>query len=346
MKIFGTCKDGLTAHLYTIENTRGMAALVSDFGAALVSLFVQTKVGSLSDVVLGFDTLEEYEENPPHLGTTIGRYANRIVRGRFTLEGRQYSLELNNGVNHLHGGFHGFDKRLWTACQTAKNSIRFALFSPDMDQGYPGNLVVSVTYTLTEDNALCLSYSGMSDKTTLLNLTNHTYFNLAGQESDSALGHYLRINADRIAAVDANSSVTGEMMDVSNTPFDFRAGKQIGAEIGSPHMQLEWTHGYDHHYFLCSSCAAEAYCEESGICMTVYTDSPGVQFYTANHLDDSLILKSGSRAKKHRAFCLETQHAPDAMNQPAFGDDPVLPAGICKSHETRYVFSAHRPSWI
>lgn len=349
MKVFGTCRDGRTAHIYTITNGKGMTATVSDFGAALCALCVPDRDGRPVDVVLGYDTLAEYEANPPYLGATIGRYANRIVRGRFRLEGRTYRLFCNDGgVNHLHGGAEGFDKRLWNAAQLSDSSLRLSLFSADMDQGYPGNVIVSVTYTLTGDGALRLDYQGMSDKPTLLNLTNHSYFNLAGQDCASVLGHFLRIDADKIAAVDEAGSVTGEMLEVKGTPFDFRGGKTIGAGIGGDHAQLRYVRGFDHHYFLRGGggAAAEVYCEETGVNMMVYTDMPGVQFYTANYLREGLPVKGGRKAFWRQALCLETQHAPDAMNKPGYGDDPVLPAGECARYQTRYVFSARRPSWV
>lgn len=349
MKEFGSLSDGRKAYLYTLVNRKtGMEAIVTDFGAALVALFVKDQNGSPTDVVLGYDTIEGYEKNPPYLGVTVGRYANRIVRGRFTLEGKEYSLECNDGANHLHGGVQGFDKRLWNAVQTAENSVRLSLFSADMDQGYPGNIVVSVKYTLTDDGALCLDYCGMSDKATLLNLTNHSYFNLAGQDTDTILDQYLRIDADSIAAVDEKGSVTGEMMDVGSTPFDFRKGKKIGADIGSGHAQLDYVGGYDHNYFLRQSggTTAEAWCEQTGICMAMFTDSPSVQLYTGNYLGGDLQIKGGRKATHRRAFCLETQHAPDAMNKPEYGDDPVLPGGECVQYQTRYVFSVNRPSFL
>ena len=348
MREFGVSSSGRSAYLYTIENARGMRALITDFGAALVCLFVPDQNGHEVDVVLGFDTLAEYEENPPYLGVTVGRFANRIVRGQFSLEGREYRLDCNDGVNHLHGGLVGFDKRLWNASQTSSNAVTFALFSPDMDQGYPGNIIVSVRYEITDENALQISYSGLSDKATLLSLTNHSYFNLAGQGAHSIYDQHLRIDADQIAPIDANGSVTGEMMDVSGTPFDFRSGKKIGADIGADHPQIQYASGFDHHFFLnhSGSAAAEAYCEKTGISMALITDRPGVQLYTGNFLTEGMPLKGGHKATKNRAFCLETQLAPDAVNKPQFGDNAVLPAGACAHYQTSYVFSTKRPSWV
>lgn len=349
MKEFGSLPDGRKAYLYTLVNRKtGMEATVTDFGAVLVALNVKDKNGSPTDVVLGYDTIEEYIKNPPYLGVTVGRYANRIVRGKFTLEGREYSLDCNDGVNHLHGGIKGFDKKLWKAVQIDENSVRLSLFSADMDQGYPGNIIVSVQYTLTDDGALCLDYCGLSDQATLLNLTNHSYFNLAGQQADTMLEQYLRIDADAIAVVDEKGSVTGEMLDVRGTPFDFRQGKKIGADIGNDHAQLRYVGGYDHNYFINKGdgAAAEAYCEQTGIHMEMYTDMPSVQLYSGNFLDGVLGIKGGNKATHRRAFCLETQHAPDAMNKPEYGDDPVLPGGVCVQYQTSYVFSLNRPSFV
>lgn len=347
MKEFGTCSNGQTAYLYTITNNSGMEAVITDFGASLVSLKVPDRHGSQTDVVLGFDILSEYEDNPAYIGVTVGRYANRIVHGTFRLDGREYRLDCNDGINHLHGGLIGFSKRLWNAIKTSENSITLALFSQDMDQGYPGNVIVSVTYTLDKD-ALRISYCGMCDKTTILNLTNHSYFNLEGQDSTSMLDQYLMINADAIAPVDKFGSVTGEMMDVAGTPFDFRDGKQIGRDINENNEQLKFTGGYDHHYFLnkTDGAAAQAYCEKTGICMSVYTDRPGVQLYSGNYLNDKLDLKGGRKSSHRRAFCLETQHAPDSINKPQFSDNAVLPTGGCVKYETSYAFCTVRPKWV
>lgn len=343
-EIFGVCGDGRTASLYTIANSRGMKAVVSDFGGAIVSLFVPDRNGAMTDVVLGFDTLAEYEINPPYLGAAIGRCGNRIVGGTFTLDGVAYKLDLNDGANHLHGGFQGFDKKLWNGVQTSPDSLALTLFSADGDQGYPGNLVACVTYTVTEDNALLLRYRGMSDKKTIFNMTNHSYFNLAGQQSDSILAHELMLNADKMATVDQNVSATGEMIDVTGTPFDFRTPKPIGRDIGADDDQLRFVGGYDHHFDLNKNGkpAAMAYCGETGIGMTMTTNCDGVQLYSGNFLPDGLKLKNGSKTLKRRAFCLETQFAPDAVNRPQFLS-PVIEAGQIAEYETCYTFTAGEP---
>lgn len=343
-EVFGVCKDGRTANLYTLTNKNGLSATISDFGGVIVSLFVPDRNGKMTDVVLGFDTLAEYEATGPYLGAAIGRCGNRIVGGTFALDGVRYQLDCNNGVNHLHGGIVGFDKKLWQAVQTSENSLTLTLFSPDGDQGYPGNLIACVTYTLTDDNALRIQYRGMSDKKTLFNMTNHSYFNLAGQDSDSILDHELAINADRIATIDENVSATGEMIDVTGTPFDFRKPKKIGKDIGADHDQMKYVGGFDHHFDLnkTDSPAAQAYCAETGIAMTMTTTCPGVQLYSGNFLEEGLPLKGGRKALKRRAFCLETQFAPDAVNRPQF-DSPVIEAGQVSQYETSYVFSVGEP---
>jgi len=343
-EVFGVLKDGRTASLYTIANKNGMAAAISDFGGVIKALFVPDKNGVMTDVVLGFDTLAEYEVNPPYLGAAIGRCGNRIVHGTFALDGVTYRLACNAGVNHLHGGPEGFDKKLWNAVQTEDNSLTLTLLSPDGDQGYPGNLVACVTYTITDDNTLALHYRGMSDKKTIFNMTNHSYFNLAGQDSDSVLDQTLMINADKMATVDENVSATGEMIDVTDTPFDFRKPKKIGTDIGADHPQIKYVGGFDHHFDFNKNGApgAMAFCEQTGIGMTMYTDCPGVQLYTGNFLEDGMPLKGGKKAVKHHAFCLETQFAPDAVNRPQFLS-PVIDAGACSEYETRYVFAIGEP---
>ncbi len=343
-EVFGVCQDGRTASLYTLSNSKGMTAKITDFGGAIVSLFVPDKNGVMTDVVLGFDTLAEYEANPPYLGALIGRCGNRIVGGTFTLDGTTYQLDLNDGPNHLHGGFKGFDKKLWNGEQTAPNSLTLTLFSEDGDQKYPGNLIVCVTYTITDDNAIVLSYRGMSDKKTIFNMTNHSYFNLAGQQSDSMLDHEIMINADRMATVNEKVSATGELIDVTGTPFDFRTPKKIGRDIGANHDQIKFVGGFDHHYDIIKNGkpAAMAYCEQTGIGMTVETNCDGVQLYSGNFLTDGLPIKGGRKVKKRMAFCLETQFAPDAVNAPRFLS-PVIEAGECSEYETWYTFSIGAP---
>lgn len=338
---FGTCKNGRTAYLYTIYNEMGMSARISDFGAVIVNLFVKDKLGVPRDIVMGYDTLAEYEVNTAYFGAAIGRCANRIKGGTFTIDGIVYKLDCNNGINHLHGGFEGFGKKLWNTEQIAENSLKLTLFSPDGDQKYPGNLMVSIIYTITNDNALEITYRGFCDKTTLFNMTNHAYFNLAGQDTDTILGHELCINADTITAVDENMSITGELMSVEGTPLDFRKMKKIGRDIKDDHPQIRYVKGFDHNYALNEThglAAAEAYCDESGIYMSIYTDQPGIQLYTGNYLDSNLTIKGNKNATQYRAFCLETQFFPDAINYPNF-ISPTIKAGEYVEHTTRYIFS-------
>jgi aldose 1-epimerase len=345
-KVFGKLNDGRTVYLYTLRNGNGMEAQVIDFGGIITKLLVPDKDGRPVDIVLGFDTLAEYETNPPYFGAIIGRCGNRIGGGRFTLDGKAYQLDCNEGgTNHLHGGYVGFDKKLWKAEQPSENSLMLMLLSPDGDQGYPGNLVVSVIYTLTEDNALSIRYRGMSDQRTLLNLTNHTYFNLAGQAADTIYDHWLRIESDEITEITDNLALTGRLLDVTGTPLDFRKPKQIGTDIGSDHGQMTLAGGYDHNYVLKPGATAAAYSEETGISMTVSTDRPGVQLYTGNFLPDDLTLKGGRKSNKRRGFCLETQFYPDAINHPEF-ISPILEPGVPGETETRFEFSVGKPSWM
>lgn len=337
-EFFGVCADGREASLYTIGNSAGMTARISDFGGVVVNLFVKGKDGSMRDVVLGYDNLADYEKNPCYFGALIGRCGNRIGGARFSIDGVEYVLENNERANQLHGGFQGFDKRLWHAEQT-ENSLKLTLLSPDGDQKYPGNLVVCVVYTVTEDNALHIAYHGMSDRKTIFNMTNHAYFNLGGQDEPNILDHVLRIDSDAITAVDEGLIPTGELMPVDGTPFDFRSPKKIGQDIGAEHTQLKIAGGYDHNYALRGSGeVAEAFCEASGIVLKVVTDLPGMQLYTGNFLDENVVMKDNRRANKNRAFCLETQYFPDAINQSNF-ESPVIEAGQCKEYYTRFEFS-------
>jgi len=342
--VFGKLKDGRTAHIFTLRNGNGMEAQITDFGGIITKLLVPDKEGKPVDIVLGFDALADYEINPPYFGAIIGRCANRIGGGRFMLDGRAYHLDCNEeGINHLHGGKVGFDKKLWKSEQTSESSLLLTLLSPDGDQGYPGNLLVSVTYTLTEDNVLSIRYRGMSDQRTLMNLTNHAYFNLAGQDADTVYDHWLRIEADEFCEISGEFHMTGKMRSVEGTPLDFRKPKKIGQDINSGYDQLALVGGYDHNYALKGTAAA--WCEATGIAMTVSTDLPGVHLYTGNALSDDLTLKGGRRCTRHRAFCLETQYYPDAINQPAF-ESPVLEPGVPAESETRFAFSADRPDWM
>ena len=300
---------------HTLSNKNGMSATVTNLGCAIISLKVPDKNGTITDVVLGLDRAEDYAtRNGPFFGVVAGRVANRIAGGTFTLNGKTYTLEKNNGNNHLHGGKNGFDKKVWNVEEATPGKIIFTYNSPCGESGYPGNLYARVTYTLTDDNALRIDYSASTDTITICNLTNHSYFNLSGHNADNICDHVLEIAADKITAIDAELIPTGEFMCVANTPFDFRTPKPIGKDIAA-------AGGYDHNYVLrspdCDKGAACVYSPRTGIRMTVYTNSPGMQFYTGNFLAGKITGK-GVAYQKHSGFCMETQIFPDAVNKPHF----------------------------
>ncbi len=330
---FGALADGTAVTAYTLENSRGMAVTVLDYGATVQALLVPDKTGALVDVALGYDTAAEYETGDGFLGSAIGRVGNRIGGARFSLNGVEYTPAKNDGENCLHGGIKGFDKRMWTAA-VKDDALVFSRRSPDGEEGFPGNLDVTITYGLTEDGALTIAYDAVSDKDTLLNLTNHTYFNLNG--GGSALDHELRINAERFCENDGGCLPTGKLLDVEGTPFDFREAKPIGRDIGADCEQLRRGSGYDHCYVLAGRTAAVLYSAESGIEMTVVTDMPGMQLYTANGLGRRTG-KNGRTMDVRGAVCLETQLFPNGMNCWSF-PSPVLRAGAKAHTETSYRF--------
>jgi aldose 1-epimerase len=338
---FGHTEDGMPVELYTMTNKHGIVAKVMTYGAILTELDVPDRHGNFADIVLGFNNLDQYLKGHPFFGAIAGRYANRIAKGQFTLDGETYHLPLNNGPNSLHGGLKGFDKAVWKAEPMESEegpSLILTLFSPDGDQGYPGNLHVTVTYTLTDENALKIDYTATTDKDTVVNLTNHSYFNLAGEGSGSIKDHLLTINADQYTPVDDTQIPTGEIADVKGTPFDFTKATDIGLRIDmvSP--------GYDHNYVLYSqngmlAIAARVKDPKSGRVMEVWTTQPGVQLYTGNHLDGKLSGISGKPYEKHGALCLETQHFPDSPNHPNFPTTELKP-GEKYHQETVFKFSA------
>jgi aldose 1-epimerase len=345
---FGKLADGRQAELYVLTNKNGVEATITNFGAALVSMKVPDREGKLADVVLGYDTLEGYVNDEPYFGATIGRYGNRIAKGKFTLDGKTYTLATNNGENHLHGGIKGFNKVLWEAKEVAGKdgqAVQFAYLSKDGEEGYPGNLNVQVVYTLTDANELRIDYTAMTDKDTVVNLTNHSYFNLAGQGMGDILGHELMIDADRFTPVDAGLIPTGELRPVQGTPFDFRKPTAIGARINQPDEQLKIGRGYDHNWVLSSggkgapALAARAYEPKSGRVLEVWTTEPGVQFYSGNFLDGSVKGKGGQPYQHRYGFCLETQHFPDSPNQPKFPSTVLKPGATLRS-TTLFKFSA------
>ena len=338
---FGKTPDGKQVDLYTLTNTSGIRARITSFGAILVSLEVPDRDGSLADITLGFDKLDGYLGVHPYFGAIVGRYANRIGKAAFKLDGKVYKLAANNGENHLHGGTKGFDKAVWRledlGVKGAGAMVKMSYISEDGEEGYPGNLACSVTYTLTEDNKLEISYDAETDKKTVVNLTNHSYFNLAGQGTGDILGHELMLNADKYTVVDKGLIPTGENRSVKGTPMDFTTPMTIDSRIG----QVEG--GYDHNYVLNSrggtlALAAKVYEPTSGRVMEIYTDQPGVQFYTGNFLDGSVTGKAGKVYQKNYGFCLETQHFPDSPNKPDFPSVVLLP-GQRYATVTVYKFS-------
>jgi aldose 1-epimerase len=337
---FGQTPDGRQVVLYTLTNPNGLRAKITNYGAILVSLEVPDRNGELADITLGFDSLEGYLKVHPYFGATVGRYANRIGKARFELDGVVYNLAANNGENHLHGGTKGFDKVVWkpedVKAESQKAWVKMSYISEDGEEGYPGNMACSVTYTLTEDNELKISYEAETDKKTIVNLTNHTYFNLAGQGTGDILGHELTLSADKYTPVDEGLIPTGEIRSVTDSPMDFTSSMSIGSRIN----QVEG--GYDHNYVLNSggtlALCAEVYEPTSGRVMTIHTTEPGVQLYTGNFLDGTLAGKGGKIYKKHYAFCLETQHFPDSPNKSDFPSVVLLP-GQQYTSETVYTFS-------
>jgi aldose 1-epimerase len=331
---FGTTPDGQAVEIYTLRNDKGAEARIMTYGGILVSLKVPDKSGQMGDVVLGYDNLDSYIRKSPYFGALIGRYGNRIARGHFTLDGTEYTLATNDGPNALHGGLKGFDKRVWTgsARQGADGpELVLKYLSKDGEEGYPGNLKVTATYTLTRDNALRLQYRAETDKDTVLNLTHHSYFNLAGK--GDILSHQLMIPSDRFTPVDATLITTGELRPVENTPFDFRAPTAIGARIGQEDEQLKFGGGYDHNWVVNKEFGqlglmARVTDPASGRVMEVLSTEPGLQFYTGNFLDGTITGKDG-RVYPHRgAFCMEPQHYPDSPNKPEFPTVELKPGQV------------------
>ena len=347
-KVFGTTADGKTADLYTLKNKNGMQVSITNFGATVVSIVVPDKAGKMADVALGYDDLAGYELNKNYLGVLVGRYGNRIAHGKFSIDGTEYTLAKNNGDNSLHGGIKGFNKAMWEAKDVSKGgeaAVEMKYVSKDGEEGYPGNLSVTVVYTLTNKNELKIDYSATTDKKTVVNLTNHTYFNLAGQGNGDILKQELMINADTFTPVDSGLIPTGELKKVEGTPFDFRKPTAIGARIDGNDEQIKLGGGYDHNFVLSRkaatglSLAARVSDAVSGRTMEVWTTEPGVQFYTGNFLDGSFKGKGGIAYQKRTAFCLETQHFPDSPNHPSFPTTLLKPGE--KYHTTTvYKFEA------
>ncbi|WP_207434160.1 aldose epimerase family protein [Sabulibacter ruber] len=345
---FGKLKDGTEARLFTLINKNNVKATFTNYGGRLVSLQVPDKNGKLTDVVVGMASSAEYETaTEPYFGATIGRVGNRIARGKFTLEGKEYTLPINNDPNTLHGGKKGFQYVMWDAQQTNDQTIVFTYLSKDMEEGFPGNLTTKVTYTLTDDNGMKMDYEATTDKTTIVNLTNHAFFNLNGEGSGTILGHTLQINADSYTPVDATLIPTGKIVPVAGTPFDFRQPTAIGARINVQNEQLKNGQGYDHNFVLNKNQgtglnrAARVVGDKSGIVMEVLTQEPGLQFYSGNFMQSKNTFKGGSKDDFRTAFCLETQHFPDAPNQPTF-PSTVLKPGDTYRTSSMYQFSVQK----
>jgi aldose 1-epimerase len=338
---FGTLPDGRQVTQYTLANANGMVVKIIDFGGIITEIHVPDRDGVVADVALGFDTIEPYLGPSPYFGALIGRYGNRIAKGRFTLDGKEYVLPVNNGANHLHGGTPGYDKVLWNAAVEA-DALVLRYHSADGEQGYPGNLDVKATYRLTDDNEIVVRFHATTDQATPVNLTQHSYFNLRGIGQGDVLGHVLTIDADGFVPIDAGSIPLGGIAPVAGTAFDFRTPHAIGERIGADEEQIRNGTGYDHCYALNGADktlrrAAHAVDPQSGRVLELFTQEPGVQFYSGNFLDGSLHGK-GQAYPLRGGFCLEPQHYPDSPNRPDFPSTILRPGAVYES-ESRFRFS-------
>jgi aldose 1-epimerase len=341
---FGINQFGEAVELFALTNGNGVRVRIMDHGGTIVSLEVPDRQGRVADVVLGHDTAEEYVHDTPYFGAAVGRFANRICGGKFSLGGTEYTLAKNNGPNVLHGGLRGFDKRVWdTDVLEDRNAIRMTYISADGEEGFPGEVETGMTYTLTEANELKMDYTAESTRATPYNITNHSYFNLAGHDAGSIEGHLLTLNADSFLPVDATAIPYGSQAPVEGSPFDFRSPRPVGAGIEADHEQIRFGNGYDHNFCLNQpEPGALGFCGRaedplSGRVMDVYTTEPGVQFYTGNFLDGTLKGKGGCLYVRRGGFCLETQHYPDSPNQPQFPDTLLRPGSVFRS-QTVYAF--------
>ncbi len=349
-KPFGITSDGEAVELFTLTSPSGMSVQITNYGGIITSLKVPDKNGVAGDVVLGYDNLGDYLKRPNYFGSIIGRYGNRIARGRFTLYGEEIQLAVNNGANHLHGGLKGFDKQVWKPTISRADdrvSLELRRTSPDGEEGYPGNLTVEVIYSLRSDNALEIQYRAETDKPTVCNLTNHSYFNLKDGGATPILDHLLQIDADYYLPVDPGLIPIGEPAPVEGTPFDFRTPTAIGARIGEENEQLAVGGGYDHNFVLNGPSGilrrvAVLSEPESGRVMEVYTTEPGLQFYSGNFLDGSAVGKNGTVYGYRHGLCLETQHFPDSPNRPDFPSVLLHPGEVYTS-TTVYKFSTQNP---
>ena len=341
---FGKTKQGEVAYIYTLTNANGCEVRITNYGGIVVSLKVPDKTGKLADVVLGYETLDKYIEKSPYFGALIGRYGNRIGKGKFTLNGKEYTLAVNNGPNHLHGGIVGFDKVMWRAKEIRKPEgigLELTYLSKDGEEGYRGNLSATVRYLWTNDNELRIDYAATTDQPTVVNLTNHSYFNLTCK--GDILGHELMIDADKFTPVDEGLIPTGELRNVAGTPMDFRKATAIGTRIEQQDEQLKFGLGYDHNWVLNRSggslrMVARVHEPTTGRVLEVHTTEPGLQFYCGNFLDGTITGKYGRVYQKRNGFCLETQHFPDSPNKPNF-PSTVLKPGEKYASTTIYKFA-------
>ena len=346
--VFGKMPGGQSVEIYTLRNAKGAGARIMTYGGIVQSLTLPDRNGKVADVVLGYDTLQGYVDKTPYFGALIGRYGNRIGAAKFSLDGRNYTLATNSGPNSLHGGLNGFDKVVWRV-ESAKvgrrgPELELTYLSPDGEEGFPGNLKVRAVYTLTDDNELKVEFSATTDKATVVNLTHHSYFNLAGQGNGDILGHVVYINSDKITPVDAGLITTGEFADVTGTPFDFRKPTPIGTRISDPDRVLQYGPGFDHNWVINkppghSGLMARVVEPICGRVMEVWSDEPGLQFYAGNFLDGTLKGKGGVAYQIHTGFCMEPQHYPDSPNKPNF-PSVVLRPGQIYHNTISYKFSA------
>lgn len=342
---FGKLPDGQEVSVYTLKNKNGVELQVINYGAIVTSLKTPDKNGALEDIVLGFDSLQGYLTPAPYFGAIVGRYGNRIGKGKFKLDGKEYTLAQNNNGQHLHGGLKGFDKVFWNIEEVPSSegvAVKLTYQSKDMEEGYPGNLNVEAVYTLTDNNEWKIDYKATTDKKTIVNVTQHSYFNLTGNVKRDILDHQLVLHSEKLVPVDKVLIPTGELKDVTNTPFDFRNATAIGARINDKDQQIQLGGGYDHCWVLSSKdslkLAASVYEPVSGRYMEVYTTEPGIQFYSGNFLDGSLTGKGGVVYKHRYGLCLETEHFPDSPNKPEF-PSVVLNPGETYSTQTTYKFA-------
>ena len=342
-KAFGKTKEGINVDQYILKNRNGMEISTINYGGIITSLKTKDRDGNYQDIVLGFDNLSEYESESPYFGAIIGRYGNRIAKGKFTLNDENYNLAVNNDENHLHGGIKGFDKVVWDTREVVDDStasLVLSYVSDDMEEGYPGNLKVKVTYTLDNNDKLSVKYEAVTDKTTIINLTQHSYFNLSADFNKNILDHDILINADSFLPVDSTLIPTGEIRNVGDTPFDFRRPKNVGDEINNSNKQLMIGNGYDHCWVLNNQdkglrFVASAYDSSTGRLLEVFSDQPGIQFYSGNFLDGSLKSKIGGTYDFRSGFCLETQHYPNSPNEMSFPSVTLNPG---EKYETETIF--------